>query len=62
MDTNEPKVTWQFEAFSADEETQYLELVKKVADTIENGVSYGKTLERIKQYAIMYFNDILTDY
>lgn len=44
MDTNEPKVTWQFEAFSADEETQYLELVKKVADIIENGVSYGKRL------------------
>lgn len=62
MDTNEPKVTWQFEAFSADEEIQYCELVKQVADTIENKVSQSTKLEHVKQYAIMCFNDIFTNY
>lgn len=62
MSTDEPKLTWQFESFSSDDEIQCLELVKQVADTIENKVSESSKLERIKQYAILYFNDIFTDY
>lgn len=62
MITNEPKLVWQFESFSSDDEIQCLELVKQVADTIENNISQPGKLERIKQYAIIYFTDIFTNY
>ena len=62
MSTDEPKAIWQFESFSSDDEIQYLELIKQVADTIENRVSQSTKLKRIKLYAIMCFNDIFTNY
>ena len=61
MNDNEPEVTWQFESYSTDEEIQFIELIKEVADTIEYRVSEPRKLKHIKQYAITYFNDISTD-
>lgn len=61
MNTNEPETTWQFECYSADDEIQFLELIKAVVDTIEYRVNQPRKLEHIKQYAIMCFNDISTD-
>lgn len=61
MNTNEPEATWQFESYSTDEEIQFIELIKAVADAIEYRVSEPRKLKHIKQYAIMYFNDIDDD-
>ncbi len=61
VNTNEPTNMWQFESYSEDNEVQFLELVKAVADIIEYRVHQSRNLKHIKQYAIMCFNDIGTD-
>lgn len=61
MNTKEPEIVWQFESYSKDEEIQFIELIKVVADVIKFRISDPRKLKLIKQYAVTYFNGIDSD-